>query len=510
VAERAPKAFAASRAWQQLPPLNGVQGLELLVLTAAAVDTTSDAAAAIDPNNNNSPACQLQAALVQVLATVNSRDDTVWELLVQAAEDVPVLLQGAALPRVWQFCLASSSLLAVQVVVLLLMEQRQHHQTPTETASALRAVLEHSLATCWNALVEIDADADAEQEWATEAVPLHHDGVVVDDSNDQAEFGQALLTELLRAAGGALALPILLPVVERALNQEHGDCRVQRAALAALECAATAVPHQLGPHVAAARQAAVTALAQQSSSYRVQYQAVRLLGVLCETTTDPAATMAATEMLEPLARATHSPCPKIAAMACQAITSYCRSSSGGGGEENNIESTVVPYLSDVLQALVTGPLRSGGDIGVQVRAVGAVACLAQVTGAAFAGFYGQVMPGLLQLVNQSSGGNSFASQQLAGASLEAATIVGQALGEEQAHLFAPDAQRILQQAVPILQQQQTPTIPMDQLLAACARIASVMGEAYAPYVQVVLPHLLQRAADPADVEFSVSRLFAVY
>jgi len=157
-------------------------------------------------------------------------------------------------------------------------------------------------------------------------------------------------------------------------------------------------------------------------------------------------------------------------------------------------------LQEILQALVAGPL-AGCDVGVKVRAVGAVACLAQVAGPTFAKFYSNVMPGLLQLVNQSN--SSFASQQLAGSSLEAATIIGQSLGDDQSHLFQQDAHQIMHQAIPILQQRQGSVIPMDQLLAACARIASVLGEAYIPYVDAVLPRLLERAADPADVEFSV-------
>jgi len=288
-------------------------------------------------------------------------------------------------------------------------------------------------------------------------------------------------------AGGALS--VLLPVVERGLNDT--DNRVQRAGLAALECAATAVPRELGPHIPSAMRAAIAAISSSSSIgsyYRVQYQAVRLLGVLCETTEQ-----VSTEMLEPLTRAALSPCPKISAMACQALTAYCRAS----GED--AETTVVPYLKNVLEALVAGPL-SGKDMGVKIRAVGAVASLAQVAGPAFASFYSHIMPGLLQLVGQTG---SFAAQQLAGSSLEAATIIGQALGDENAHLFVNDAHQILQQAVPILQQQQASAIPMDQLLAACARIASVLGEAYVPYVEIVLPHLLQRAADKADVEFTV-------
>jgi len=195
VAERAPKAFAASRAWQQLPPLlnsdaagknTAAKALELLVLTATAIDTSSGSNGNDERMNPNSPACALQPAVAQILATTatavnNNDDDAVWERLVQAAEDVPILLQGPALSATLQYCGASNSLMAVQVVVLLL-----ECKTLVEPS-----VLEHSLATCWNAMVDMEdvaAGSSGEQEWATEAVPLHEDGALVDDENDNAEF----------------------------------------------------------------------------------------------------------------------------------------------------------------------------------------------------------------------------------------------------------------------------------------------------------------------------------
>ena len=54
------------------------------------------------------------------------------------------------------------------------------------------------------------------------------------------------------------------------------------------------------------------------------------------------------------------------------------------------------------------------------------------------------------------------------------------------------------------------SIPMDELLSACARIASVMGEEYAPFVGVVLPHLLTRVAAPPEVQFSVRTFLMNY
>jgi len=72
-------------------------------------------------------------------------------------------------------------------------------------------------------------------------------------------------------------------------------------------------------------------------------------------------------------------------------------------------------------------------------------------------------------------------------------------------LYVGDAEKIMRMAMPMLQTDESSgtAIPMDELLSACARIASVMGEEYAPFVGVVLPHLLARISAPPDMQFSV-------
>ena len=49
-----------------------------------------------------------------------------------------------------------------------------------------------------------------------------------------------------------------------------------------------------------------------------------------------------------------------------------------------------------------------------------------------------------------------------------------------------------------------PPIPFDQLLAACARIATVMKERFVPFLPSVVPHMLKRASQEANVSVSVS------
>ena len=53
-------------------------------------------------------------------------------------------------------------------------------------------------------------------------------------------------------------------------------------------------------------------------------------------------------------------------------------------------------------------------------------------------------------------------------------------------------------------------IPQDQLLAASARISSVMGSSYAPFLPSVLPHLLKVVLEEADVSITVCLIFVFH
>jgi hypothetical protein len=262
---------------------------------------------------------------------------------------------------------------------------------------------------------------------------------------------------------------------------------------------------------------AALSLFANSSNARVQFQAIFLLGVLCESGAhkDEIREQYGARLLQTLAQAAQSSCTKIAAMACFSMVSYCRGDPSDKTEMDG-ERFVVPYLSNVLQALVAGPLSlelsHAGAVVVKVRAVGAVACLAQASGPDFVAYYADIMPGLLACAQLSSGG-SYDVTRLKGAAIEAATIVGQAIGEDHRDVFVGDAEQIMRWAVPVLSHSSAADaagMPLDQLLSACARIASVMGEDYAPFLDAVLPHLLRRATDEADVSITVSEVSFVY
>jgi len=98
-------------------------------------------------------------------------------------------------------------------------------------------------------------------------------------------------------------------------------------------------------------------------------------------------------------------------------------------------------------------------------------------------------------------------ETLVGSSLEAATIIGQAVGKD---VFATEAHQLLQWMMPRLQPPQggssssSSSSLTETMLLACARIASVLEDDFAPYVHTVVPLLLQRIQQEPDVSIVVS------
>ena len=114
-------------------------------------------------------------------------------------------------------------------------------------------------------------------------------------------------------------------------------------------------------------------------------------------------------------------------MACMAIGAYCRGDGNNEDEEDLMEQLIVPFLPDLLQALIHGPLSIGtldtGSVTVRVRAMNATACLAEGSGEAFRPYYAHIMPGLLASIQ-------LPQTDIATAALQSLTIVGRAVGKD--------------------------------------------------------------------------------
>ena len=525
-----PQLLQAALASSRTGPITTV--LTDLVVTAAVATTFSNkqaigSAASVDATSaatqlGRSCLPQLLPAWSQIAAQTDSLHATA-EHLTRAAVRVPSLLAGdtAVLQAVVETCLLLASqlsnegrdsalcCLSVMQVVSSICAVGDVKRKIVQPALRQAILQGHSnikgvLSLCLESVVS-GTDGDC-QGWATEPATLNDDGVGW-EGDEIALYAEQLLESLLQTFGSH-ALAVVLPLVEHLLGSSAGgDFKLPRAGLVAMQYCLSATPISFAPHLAVAMEAALSL--SSSSNVRVQFQAILLLGVLCETGQETVLEQYGARLWQTLACAAQSPCTKIAAMACLAMVSYCRGDPSSKTEIDG-ERFVVPFLSDVLQALVAGPLSlelvDSGSVVVKVRAVGAVACLAQASGPEFVSFYSSIMPGLLACAHLSAGGN-YEVSRLKGAAVEAATIVGQSIGEDHREMFVDDAEQIMRWVLPILSQSpenDTSGMPLDQLFSACARIASVMGEAYAPFLDAVLPRLLSRATGEADVSISVS------
>lgn len=296
----------------------------------------------------------------------------------------------------------------------------------------------------------------------------HPDEIEEQINDDTISLAHELLESLIFSFG-PLAITPLLSLVEA--------CSCKRAALEALQCAVEAAPIAMQPYVPVTLQAA-SALAYDGD-WQTQYQATLLLGLLSEREFSDAQ-----NILPVLTHSCQHSQAKVASIGCRAIVSFAR---------HQTPEAIIPNLSNVLKGLVTGPMSlsrlSDTAIDVQINAVGAMASLAMAVGGAFSPYYTCVMPGLIELARIQP--SSYEEYRLQGAALEAATIVGHAVED----IFASDAHVMMQEIMPHI-------APSDQMLSACARIASVLKEKYAPYAKLVIPELIKRATANADVDIT--------
>lgn len=456
----------------------------------------------------SSVAANMGSSLIPILSHLPStKDDEAVQNCLQhlshAAVTCPSLLGGSApvLEALVSSCLQiaqsttgidnnDNRMAAMEVLASLLSvgDVKRRKITPTMASTIASAVFP----ICIQLLV--DSTDDDFNSWAAQPATLVGDGME-DDDDDVGDclFAESLVESFLRHLPNGLS--VALPLVQILLESQDSWKRVH-AGLVVLKCALAATPIGLVPHVPTVVQAGLTLASPSTpaSNVRVQWQALCVLGALCETSAAKIRQSNAQSVLERLALGLASPSTKVSSLASVCLVSYCR----GAEDDFDVESQLLPYLSDLLTALVRGPLSlegtDTGSVSTRVRAMGATACLAEATEENFVPYYSTIMPGLLASAQ-------LPAVELVEAAVEAASIVGCSVGKE---MFGQDARQLLSWIVPVLNNDNAPGL--EQLLLACARIASVLEDEFAPYANTVMPLLLARAQEAPDVSVMVSRV----
>ena len=380
------------------------------------------------------------------------------ELLMTAASHVPSFLAGnfSLLSHVMStlFAIAkcpldtTTRLSSLEALTTLLQVPQVKIAIAQDTTGSIQSIMIGTqtnpggiLHTCADLLVK-GWDDDV-QSWSTEPLALEDSTW---EGDEIALHAQAILATLFSVVGGK-GLSQILQLVD---DLVRGPWKEIVSGLALLELLVEGSRYALGNKIVTAVDMALDFAGREDP--RVQFQALQLLGVVCHSdATVEIRSKFGQRMLQVVARAVASPCPRISSQACLVLVSFCRGS--GNGEASMVESThLLPYLGDILGSISSGPLSlpttCNGNHVCYIRAFAAIACLANVVGAEFSSFYGNVMPGLLQCTTFSlerdgagkiiGGATGLDAVILRGAAIEAATIIGQAVGEigkRQCHLY---------------------------------------------------------------------------
>jgi hypothetical protein len=179
-----------------------------------------------------------------------------------------------------------------------------------------------------------------------------------------------------------------------------------------------------------------------------------------------------------------SPEPRVQAHAAAALVNFC---------EEAEKDTLEPYLDNLLShlfALLQSPKRY-----VQEQALSTIATIADSAEAAFSKYYDTLMPLLFAVLQQES---TKELRLLRAKAMECATLIALAVGKER---LGHDATALVQLLASIQMGIVDSDDPQAQYLMHCwGRMCRVLGQDFVPYLDSVMPPLLELARAKADIQ----------
>lgn len=176
--------------------------------------------------------------------------------------------------------------------------------------------------------------------------------------------------------------------------------------------------------------------------------------------------------------------PRVQAHAAAALVNFCEEA-----EKRILE----PYLDDLLSNLLE--LLQSTKRFVQEQALSTIATIADSAEAAFAKYYDTLMPMLFLVLRQEA---TKELRLLRAKAMECATLIALAVGRER---LGNDATELVGLLASIQQGLVDTDDPQAQYLMHCwGRMCRVMGPDFLPYLEYVMPPLLELASAKADIQ----------
>ena len=158
--------------------------------------------------------------------------------------------------------------------------------------------------------------------------------------------------------------------------------------------------------------------------------------------------------------------------------------------------TLLPYLEPLLNGLFSILNEANVHPSVQEEVIEAISVVAKFL-VAFGAFYDGFMPSAKGIIKSATAAEY---QELRGKTMDCVGLIGIAVGKEK---FLPDAKEVLEMMLTVQATSTSSTdTALDYIVPACARICRAIGEDFLPYLQYVMPVLLERAMSKTDCQIT--------
>mmetsp|Transcript_5010 Transcript_5010/g.15027 ORF Transcript_5010/g.15027 Transcript_5010/m.15027 type:complete len:1089 (+) Transcript_5010:98-3364(+) len=304
-----------------------------------------------------------------------------------------------------------------------------------------------------------------------------------DDDYSNNDQGQEALDRFALKLGGGSILPVADKIIPQFLgNTESWTHR--HAALLAISQIGEGCQKEILENLKAVAGMALSHF--QDPHPRVRWAAVHCIGQMC---TDFAPHMQDNFHQEILPRLVavmdDASQPRVQSHAAAAIINFCE----------HADAEIIQQYMDQLLLRLMNLLRSPRKL-IQEQAVTAVASVADSAETKFQPYYQSFMPDLINMLQLSNGEKKMA--RLRGKVMECISIIGLAVGKE---MFKPDSDNVMR----LLVQTQLSEMDADDpqsyyMMQAYARICCCLKEDFIPYLDSVMPRLLEAASTQPEIE----------
>ena len=327
---------------------------------------------------------------------------------------------------------------------------------------------------CLSLMTDIGADDDDATEWNSQ------EDLDMEDSDLNHVAGEQCMDRLANKLGGQIMLPATFTWLPRMIHSS--SWRDRHAALMAISAISEGCRDLMIGELDKVLELVVPTL--KDPHPRVRFAGCNALGQMSTDFAGPMQEKYHQVVLTSIIPVLQCPEPRVQAHAAAALVNFC---------EEAEKATLEPYLDSLLENLLQ--LLQSPKRYVQEQALSTIATIADSAESAFVRYYETLMPLLFQVLRSEQ---SKEYRLLRAKAMECATLIALAVGKEK---MGQDALGLVEILGTIQQGIVDDDDPQAQYLLHCwGRMCRVLGTDFVPYLQGVMPPLLDLAKAKADIQ----------